>query len=72
MMALIEGAQRQQTGIAGDLAAGKIGVDGSMSVEGEAQLWYNTLYQRWMLRKGMLGAENPVFIILLEHPFFFG
>src|SRR5438552_16489621 len=23
-----------------------------------------------MLRKGMLGAQNPVFITLLEHPFF--
>ncbi len=39
MMALIEGAQRQQTGIAGDLAAGKIGADGLMTVEGEGQLW---------------------------------
>ena len=38
-MALIEGAQGQQTGIAGDLAAGKIGVDGLMTVEGEGQLW---------------------------------
>jgi hypothetical protein len=25
-----------------------------------------------MLRKGMLGPRNPVFIYLLEHPFFFG
>ena len=39
MMALIEGAQRQKTGIAGDLAAGKIGADGLMTVEGEGQLW---------------------------------
>lgn len=39
MMALIEGAQGQQTGIAGDLAAGKIGTDGLVTVEGEAQLW---------------------------------
>jgi hypothetical protein len=39
MMALIEGAQGQQTGIAGDLAPGKIGADGLMTVEGEAQLW---------------------------------
>jgi len=39
MMALIEGAQRQKTGVTGDLAAGKIGADGLMSVEGEAQLW---------------------------------
>jgi len=39
MMALIEGAQGQQTGVAGDLAAGKIGADGLMTVEGEAQLW---------------------------------
>jgi hypothetical protein len=39
MMALIEGAQGQQTGIAGDLATGKIGVDGVMTVGGEGQLW---------------------------------
>jgi len=39
MMALIEGAQGQQTSIAGDLAAGKIGVDELMTVEGEGQLW---------------------------------
>jgi len=39
MMALIEGAQRQQTGVAGDLAARKIGVDRLMTVEGEGQLW---------------------------------
>jgi hypothetical protein len=29
----------QKTGIAGDLAARKIGADGLMTVEGEAQLW---------------------------------
>src|SRR5437667_94394 len=39
MMALIEGAQRQQTGVAGDLAAGKIGADELVTVEGEGQLW---------------------------------
>src|SRR5438128_1258018 len=39
MMALIEGAQRQQTGVAGYLAAGKIGADGLGTVEGEGQLW---------------------------------
>jgi hypothetical protein len=38
-MALIEGTQCQETGITGDLAAGKIGADGLMTVEGEAQLW---------------------------------
>src|SRR5581483_9963800 len=40
MMALIEGSQRQQTGVAGDLAASEVSVDGLMTVEGEAQLWY--------------------------------
>ena len=39
MMALIEGSQRQQTGVTGNLAAGKIGADGLMTVEGEVQLW---------------------------------
>ena len=38
-MALIEGSQRQQTGVTGNLAAGKIGADGLMTVEGEVQLW---------------------------------
>ena len=39
MMALLEGAQGQKTGVAGDLAPRKIGVDGLMTVEGEGQLW---------------------------------
>jgi hypothetical protein len=38
MMALIEGSQRQQTGVTGNLATGKIGADGLMTVEGELQL----------------------------------
>jgi hypothetical protein len=39
MMALIEGPQRQQTRVTGNLATGKIGTDGLMRVEGEGQLW---------------------------------
>jgi hypothetical protein len=39
MMPLIESPQGQQTGVASDLAPGKIGVDGLMTVEGEGQLW---------------------------------
>ncbi len=39
MVALIESAQRQQTGVAGDLTAGKISANGLMTVEGEAELW---------------------------------
>jgi hypothetical protein len=39
MMALIESAQGQQTGVAGNLATGKIGAVGLMTVEGEGQLW---------------------------------
>jgi hypothetical protein len=38
MMPLIEGPQRQQTGVAGDLASRKIGANGLMTVEGEGQL----------------------------------
>ena len=38
MMAFVESAQRQQTGITGDLAAGKITVNGTAAVEGEAEL----------------------------------
>jgi len=37
-MSLIEGAQGEKSGIAGDLSAGKIGADGLMTVEGEVQL----------------------------------
>ena len=38
-MAFVKGAQRQQTGVASDLPAGKIGANGLMTVEGEGQLW---------------------------------
>src|SRR5579864_5038712 len=44
MMVLIEGPQRQQTGIAGDLAAREVSANGLMAVEGEAQLWYTTCH----------------------------
>jgi len=70
LMAFVKGPQRQKSGIAGDLAARKIGVNGSMSVEGENQLWY-TVCHSWMLRRECWVHENPVFINLLEHPFFF-
>ena len=72
MMALIEGTQRQKTGIAGDLAAGKISPNEVMAVEGEGQLWYNTLYQAMDAPKGDVGPLNPVFINPVEHPFFLG
>jgi hypothetical protein len=38
MMPLVEGAQRQQTGVTGDLASGKITVNGTTAVEGETEL----------------------------------
>ena len=38
MMPLVESAQRQQAGVAGDLAAGKITLNGTVAVEGEAEL----------------------------------
>jgi len=38
MMAFVKSAQRQQTGVTGDLAAGKITVNGTAVVEGEAEL----------------------------------
>jgi hypothetical protein len=71
MMALIEGPQRQQTGIAGDPAAREVSQDGLMAVEGEAQLWYTECHV-WDAPKRCAGfSENPVFMHLLEHPFFF-
>jgi hypothetical protein len=38
MMALVKGPQRQQTSVTGDLASGKITLNGTMAVEGEAEL----------------------------------
>jgi hypothetical protein len=38
MMAFVKRSQRQQTGVTGDLASGKITVNGTMAVEGEAEL----------------------------------
>ena len=38
-MPLVEGAQRQPAGVAGDLPAGKIGMNGQMKVQGEDHLW---------------------------------
>jgi hypothetical protein len=38
MMAFVKSSQRQQTGVTGDLASGKITVNGTMVVEGEAEL----------------------------------
>jgi len=57
MMARIEGAQGQQTGIAGDLAPGKIGADGLMRVEGEKQLWYTVCHVA-DARKGSAGITK--------------
>jgi len=37
-MLLVEGVQRQQNGVAGDLATGKIALNGTVAVEGEAEL----------------------------------
>jgi hypothetical protein len=58
VMALVKGAQRQKTSIAGDLSAGKISANGLMSVEGENQLWY-TVCHCWMLRKEVLSSAKP-------------
>jgi hypothetical protein len=44
-MVLVEGPQGQQSGIATDASSGKIGLQGKWTIEGEAQLWYNTVYQ---------------------------
>src|SRR5439155_21580575 len=72
LMALIERAQRQQTGIAGDLATGEVSQNRLMTVEGEAELLQNTLYQAMDAPKGNDGWRNPVFINFLENPLFFG
>jgi hypothetical protein len=42
-----------------------------MTVEGEGQLWYNTLYQAMDAPKGNAGWRNPVFIIPFRASFIF-
>jgi hypothetical protein len=71
VMTLIKCPQRQQSGVAGDLAAGRVRVGRLTTVEGEGQLWYNILYHAMDAPKGSTGWANPVFMHLLEHPFFF-
>jgi hypothetical protein len=53
-MALIEGTQGQESGIAGDLPTGKISTDELATVEGESELWY-TLCQVMGAPKGNAG-----------------
>jgi hypothetical protein len=62
MVALIESTQEQQPSIAGDLSAGKIGANGLVAVEGEARPWSTSCH--------LADAPDPVFMHLLEHPFF--
>ena len=38
MVPLVEGAQGEQAGVAGDLAPGKIELNGTVAVEGEVEL----------------------------------
>jgi hypothetical protein len=57
-MSLIEGPQRQQAGITGDLTARKISSNGSVSVEGKRQLWYITRCHVSVLRKRMPGSPK--------------
>ena len=52
--------------------AGKIGADGLMAVEGEDQLWYTVCHLVDAPKEDAGFSENPVFMHLLEHPFFFG
>lgn len=55
LMAFVKSPQRQKSGIAGDLAARKVTADGTVAVEGEAQLCYTSCHLR-MLRNGVLGS----------------
>jgi hypothetical protein len=69
-MPLIKSPQRQQAGITGDLTARKISANGSVSVEGKRKLWYEMSRFGCSERECWV-RENPVFINLLEHLFFF-
>ena len=72
MMALVEGAQRQQPGVAGDLTTEKVTANGTIAVEGEGQLWYTGCHVADAPKRCAGFSENPVFMHFLEHPFFFG
>ncbi|MGB2890982.1 MAG: hypothetical protein WBC04_25090, partial [Candidatus Acidiferrales bacterium] len=54
----IKSAQGQQTSVTADLSARKVRANGSVSVEGENELWY-TVCHLWLLRKEMLGSAKP-------------
>lgn len=71
MLALVEGAQRQKAGFAGDLPAGKITVNGTVAVEGEGQLWYTSCHFRGTPKRCAGFCKNSAFMHLLEHPAFF-
>jgi len=58
MMAFIEGPQRQQAGVTGDLSTRKIGSNVSMLVEGKGELWYTTRCHFGVLQKRMLGSAK--------------
>jgi hypothetical protein len=68
---LIEGSQRQQTGITGDLTTRKISPNGSASVEGKRKLWYITKCHLLVLRKRMLGSRKPSVHQSFRAPFLF-
>ena len=61
LTAFVKGSQWQKSGIAGDLAAGKISVNGSMSVEEKTSCGYGLSLLD--APKGRCWVhENPVFI----------
>jgi len=64
-MALIEGTQGQQTGVAGDLATGTIGANGLMAVAGEGQLWSTGCHLADAPKRWAGFCENPAFMHLL-------
>ncbi len=62
MMAFVKSAQRQQTGVTGDLAAGKITVNGTVVVEGETNCDIRLLSIFGCSEMVYWVRENPVFI----------
>jgi hypothetical protein len=57
-MAMIKSAQGQQAGVTADLSSGKIRANGSVSVEGENELWY-TVCHSLDAPKGNAGSAGP-------------
>ena len=70
-MTLIESKQGQKASVAADMPAAKIHLDAFGTVEREIKLWYTRCHFHGCSERECWVRQNPVFINLLENPFFF-